>query len=244
MKRNRKKEKTGFFAYRYRGFSVARLVLTFSTAAMLAAPWPLAFNNILTFSNTWPIACKPGAEAQQIVMNSTSPALGGSIFSKLSSVQLASMPINVCLNNRNKIYLDGVEHQSHELLDGQEGGAMAVRFSYVSNSTPVEIYARKDETKCITLEPAFGKVLINNNIELRNVYPAGSPKIIETEDGVAFQSMTYSNATIDTINSSLSYQTIFSVRIFVVNFILCLFGVILLYLGIIKIIAFLRPSTK
>lgn len=137
-----------------------------------------------------------------------------SLFSHLVGLDILPLPIKVCLNNRNKLMIDGIEKESSELLDGKEGGAMSLKVR-PDNKESVEIYASKGGQVCKIIDRStLSNVIVMYSPQIRPVLPIGQAELISENGTLKVNIPMYKESAIDIKDTDVTIYTVFNLTIF------------------------------
>lgn len=137
-----------------------------------------------------------------------------SLFSRLTGLDILPLPIKVCINNRNKLMVDGTEKESFELLDGREGGAMSLKVR-PDDKESIEIYAPKDSQICRVINRnTFSNVIVMYSPQIRSVLPVGQAELINENGVLKINVPLYKESSIDIKDTDVTVYTVFNLTIF------------------------------
>lgn len=194
-----------------------RVLLLLVVPTLAALPYPLpTFEKVAHFATS----DDPGAKQEVRVLPSTE-TLGSPVLSLVSDLHLFSMDQYICLDNRNKIYMDGAEVDSLDILEGREAGAQSISIQYPRDSTKEEVYTRKGETACVILSAGSGAAHLLPG-EVRNAAPFSAPQLVQIEGGLQMKVHVYSNSEVDFSASQVRLGTVWNTTTYFLNFIIFL----------------------
>jgi hypothetical protein len=202
-----------------------KILLFLVVSFLLAIPWPI-YKTIGKFDKN---SKSDSFDVRVINIPTQVDSFGQSFFTAISGIKLYSMNKFLCLKNRNKILLDGVEKQSYEVLDSKEGGAMSFKIFYADNKNVEEIYAKKDKTKCLVLMSDYSFATTTNSVMAREVFPAEAPTLELTKDRVIIRANLASSTGLDLSSSKIFQRVDFDFLIFFKNFILIFLAILILF---------------
>ncbi|MFH0892391.1 MAG: hypothetical protein V1867_06455 [Candidatus Falkowbacteria bacterium] len=134
------------------------------------------------------IIIEASSTPKELPLEGISKSLGSKdFFSTLFNIRTASMPIELCFNNYNKIYDGNREVDPQGLIDADEAGAISFKYRRLDNNSTEEIYVGLGKINVCKVLPIEGVVLENNFI-VRNplpinvkASPQGEGFVIQTE---------------------------------------------------------------
>lgn len=141
------------------------------------------------------------------------------LFSLLLKTKIASMPVDLCLDNKNEIFDGDKPVDPHTLMDAEEAGAMNIKFHNLNDGLSDEIYTKLGEKNCKVLS-IEGAALENS--EVRNPLPL---KLKASMQGNKLTvNLEPKNYTIRIFNTLGYYQIKWQWSIFFTNLIISIFA--------------------
>ena len=160
-------------------------------------------------------------------------SLGVPFFSKLTGIEAYTLKTEICLWNRNDVFLGGEYKSKKALSDGVEAGAMEINIEYADGEIS-PLYSPRNELRCLPLRDNAGTPTLKNNPIVRGPNPFGQPIVEDTDNGPIVKIPVYSQG-IDSNKTRIFAIPNFKSREYLFNLVLFFLAWSLLYVHAIKI---------
>jgi len=112
------------------------------------------------------------------------------LISSLLKIKIFPTPVQVCLENKNKIYEGDKEVDYKEFFEPEEAGAISVKINRIDGSLEKDFYLKREKGQsCYTL-PIEG-ALFEKKIEIRN--PVSKDCVVDKQGQNKYQVLMYKN---------------------------------------------------
>lgn len=166
-------------------------------------------------------------------------SLGVPFFSKLSGIEVYSLKTEICLWNRNEVYVDNKRMSKSDLIDGDEAGAMEITMQY-ANGTTSPVYSPRHAIRCLPLRDNSGtSIILKNDLIFRNPNPFGQPQIVGDQLRIPVYPTTVDSS--KTIIFAL--PDLFS-RGYLLNLMIFSIAWTLIYIHVVNVIIWIRKTWK
>ena len=161
-------------------------------------------------------------------------SLGVPFFSRLTGIDTYTIKTQICLWNRNDVFLGGEYKSKKDLTDGAEAGAMEIKIEYADGEV-APLYSPRNEIHCLLLRDNSGTpIILKNEPVVRGPNPFGQPIVEENGDGSVIKIPVYSQG-IDSAKTRVFAIPDFKSKEYFFNLVIFFLAWSLLYIHIIKI---------
>ncbi|MFH1193832.1 MAG: hypothetical protein V1661_02455 [bacterium] len=215
----------------------------------LVLSWPLLGNSPFPFKKFLKLSpLKTNIPAsdlpRELPLEGVGDTMGSkNFFSSLFNIKTNSMPVELCLSNKNKILDGDKEVDQQTLIDSKEAGAMSFKYRPIGNNEIKEFYIPpKLDNRCELL-PTTGIALDNNGITLRNPIPLGLEALV-IEEGVLVGVKSKPDLHLNVYSTPGYYHIKWQTPVFLRNFILFFFASMLILSSFITVWGFIKQPNR